>query len=710
MTETIVRIIQDRLSLPFQSVKNTVSLFSDGATIPFIARYRKEVTGSLDEIQISAIKKELQSLEDLIKRKKSILKSIEEQGQLSHDLKKKIENCWSSQHLEDLYLPFKKKVQTKAAIARKNGLEPLAKLIVSQSLNDLLFQSQKFVTKSVKNVDAAFEGARFIIAEWISENSKTRDSARQLFNRTAIIESTLVKSKKEAASKYEQYFDYSESLKRIPSHRLLAIFRGEKEGFLKVKLDVDKENLIHNLERFYIKRLGTDSADQIKLAIQDALKRLIIPSIENETKKSAKLKADKEAIEVFTKNLKELLLSPPLGSKSILALDPGFRTGCKLVVLDTNGNLIHDETIYPHPPQSKIFEAQSSIAFLVDKYNVEAIAIGNGTAGKETYKMVNNIKFDSTVDVFFVNESGASIYSASEIARKEFPHKDITVRGAVSIGRRLMDPLAELVKIDPKSIGVGQYQHDVNQVLLKEGLEETISSCVNTVGIDLNTASAELLKHISGLGLVLGSNIVKFRKENGSFKSRKALLKVPRMGKKAYEQSAGFLRIKNADNPLDNTAVHPEAYSVVEKIARDKKLSLAKLIVDKESQKNIKLQDYCTDKIGLPTLLDITKELEKPGLDPRGKASVVKFSNDINSIDDLYEGMILPGIVNNITKFGAFVDIGIKESGLVHISEITNKFINDVSEVLHLNQEVNVKVINIDAQRKRVGLSIKQAN
>lgn len=709
MFSNIVNIIQGRLSLPTQSVKNTIELIEEGATIPFIARYRKEVTGSLNEVDIANINKEFQSINDLIKRKATIIKSIEDQNLLTTDLKLKIENCWDATTLEDIYLPFKKKVKTKATVARELGLEPLAKIITAQNKNDLFNHAQKFVNKKVKSIDDALEGARHIIAEWVNENQKSRALVRQIFQKTGCFESKVIKSKIEDAVKYEQYFDYSESLKRIPSHRILAIFRGENEGFLRVKISIDSERCSQLLEKQYIKNYHTAPGEQIKMAVSDALKRLLFPSIENEFKKLLKLKADKEAIEVFGKNLKELLLSPPLGSKNILALDPGFRTGCKLAIIDSNGNLTYDTTIYPHPPQSQRESSISVIHNLVEKYDIEAIAIGNGTAGKETYKLVTDIRFGNDVETFFVNESGASIYSASDIAREEFPDKDITVRGAVSIGRRLMDPLAELVKIDPKSIGVGQYQHDVNQSLLKESLDETISSCVNSVGINLNTASAQLLTHVSGLGPTIGKNIVKFRRENGSFNQRKELLKVPRMGKKAYEQCAGFLRIKDGKNPLDNTSIHPESYDIIETMAKDLKLTVSGLLNNKASQKSIPLSNYCNDKIGLPTLKDIIKELDKPGLDPRGKASAVKFSNSINVIDDLYVGMILPGVVNNITKFGAFVDIGIKESGLVHISEITDRFITDVSEVLKVNQEVSVKVVSLDSDRKRVGLSIKQA-
>lgn len=708
MEKNICQLISTRLKLPLKAVTNTCQLLGEGSTIPFISRYRKEMTGSLNEVDVSAINKELQLIDALIKRKATILKSIKDQDLLTPSLKNKIDNCWESTILEDIYLPFKKKVKTKATIAKENGLEPLANIILQQRNRDVFNEAQRFINKKVVSQEDALQGARYILAEWLNENEKHRSYLRHTFEKHAIVQSRVIKSKKKEASKFEMYFEYEERLHKIPSHRLLAIFRGENEKLLRVKLLIDDERAQENIERTVINNLNSQEGQQIKLAIGDSLKRLLLPSLENEFRKKSKLKADKEAIEVFSKNLKELLLAPPLGNKSILALDPGFKSGCKLTVLDNVGALIHDETIYPHPPQSQKNESIYSLKHLIDKFNVEAVAIGNGTAGKETYKLFEDIKMDPPLDIFFVNESGASIYSASEIARQEFPDKDITVRGSASIGRRLMDPLAELVKIDPKSIGVGQYQHDVNQALLKENLDLTISLCVNAVGVNLNTASEYLLSHISGLGPVTAKNIVKFRNENGFFNERKELQKVPRMGKKAFEQCAGFLRIKNGTNPLDNTSVHPERYSLVKKMAKDQKAKIESLISDKSIQKQIDIRKYVDTSIGIPTLQDILIELEKPGLDPRGHAEPMQFSNRINTIDDLSQGMILPGVVNNVTKFGAFVDIGIKESGLVHISEITNRFISDPAEILSVNQKVNVKVILIDNDKKRVSLSIKQ--
>lgn len=708
MENIICQIISSNLNLNLRSVNNTFKLLNDGATVPFISRYRKEMTGSLNEVEVNDIAKELQLIQTLIKRKETILKAIKEQNLLTPSLKTKIENCWESTVLEDLYLPFKKKLKTKATQAKENGLEPLARLILQQNGRDIHKEAQNFVNKNVANQEAALQGARYILAEWLNENEKHRAYLRNTFERHAIIKSKLVKSKKLEATKFEMYFDYEERLHKIPSHRLLAIYRGENEKLLRVKLLIDVDRAQENIERTVLKNSNSQEAIQIKLAITDSLKRLLLPSIENEFRKQSKLKADKEAIDVFTKNLKELLLAAPLGTKTILALDPGFKSGCKLTVLDKTGDLIHDETIYPHPPQSQKNESIYTLKHLIDTFKVEAVAIGNGTAGKETYQLLEEIKKDSPIDIFFVNESGASIYSASEIARKEFPNKDITVRGSVSIGRRLMDPLAELVKIDPKSIGVGQYQHDVNQTLLKENLEQTISHCVNKVGVNLNTASEYLLTHISGLGPVTAKNIVEYRNENGFYKERKELRRVPRMGKKAYEQCAGFLRIKNGKNPLDNTSVHPERYGLVKKMAKDQNVKLESLLTEKELQKNIDIQKYIDKTIGLPTLKDIINELDKPGLDPRGKAEPMQFSNRINTLDDLTIGLVLPGVVNNVTKFGAFVDIGIKESGLVHISEITNRFISDPAEILSVNQKVQVKVIQIDISKKRVSLSIKQ--
>ena len=707
MQQKLSGLIQAETKLPLAGITAVVKLLDDGATIPFIARYRKEMTGSMDEVGIAAIKKTYNDLQDLIKRKETILASIAEQGALTPALKSKIAGCWNKTTLEDLYLPYKKKQKTKATIARDNGLEPLAKIIMAQRTNSLFFDAKNYTNKKVPSADAALEGARHIISEWVSENPRARELIRNSYERYAEISSKVVKKKKEEAVKYEAYFDFTEALKKSPSHRLLAMFRGEKEGFLKVKLSIDHSFAKQKIKQQYIKQSNSDCSDQIELAIADALSRLILPSIENEIKKKAKQKADLEAIDVFSKNLKDLLLMAPLGEKSVLALDPGFRTGCKLVVLDSNGNLLHNTTIYPHPPQSKIENAQSTLLQLADKYKVRAIAIGNGTAGKETHKFVKDIKFPNPIDAYFVNESGASIYSASAVAREEFPEQDVTVRGAVSIGRRLMDPLAELVKIDAKSIGVGQYQHDVDQKLLKASLDNTIESCVNAVGININTASKHLLVYVSGLGPVLAQNIVDHRRETGPFKTRKDLQAVKRMGKKAFEQSVGFLRIRDGANPLDNTAVHPESYPVVKKIAKDLKTKPAALVGNQQLLETIQWTEYVTAKTGLPTLQDIHSELNKPGLDPRGSAQAMSFSNRINSISDLQIGMILPGIVNNVTKFGAFVDIGIKESGLVHISQIVDRYIKDPAEVLSVSQQVTVKVLDIDVTKKRISLSMK---
>lgn len=708
MDQQIIKLIQQQTALPINGVKNTIKLLLEGGTIPFISRYRKEMTGSLDEVAIENIKSAYDDLQVLIKRKAAILKSIEEQKALTPALKSKIDNCWDKVTLEDIFLPFKKKVKTKATVARDNGLEPLAKIIMAQNTRALIFDAQKFISKKVLDTNAALEGARHIISEWVSEDPHARDLIRQSFKRYATIESKVVKSKKAAATKYDSYFEFSESLNKCPSHRLLAMYRGENEGLLKVKLTIDDSYAYTGITRKLIRQPNTDSADEIHLAVQDSFKRLIIPSIENETRKEAKKKADIEAIAVFAKNLKDLLLAPPLGEKTIIGLDPGFRSGCKLVVLDALGNLQHYENIFPHPPQNKKAEAEAILKKLASKYNCNTFAIGNGTAGKETYKLVQEINFEQDTECYFVNESGASIYSASKIAREEFPDHDLTVRGAVSIGRRLMDPLAELVKIDAKSIGVGQYQHDVDQKLLKVSLDNTVASCVNSVGINVNTASKELLQHVSGLGPVLAQNIVQYRMENGPFRTRKALKEVPRMGNKAFEQSAGFLRIKSSDNPLDNTAVHPEAYTLVKQMSKDLKKSIDKIVGDDTVIKNINIQNYIDDTFGIPTLTDILKELKKPGLDPRGKAKTVKFSNSINTIEDLKIGMILPGVVNNMTKFGAFVDIGVNESGLVHISQIVNRFITDPAEVLSINQEVKVKILNLDIPKKRITLSMKE--
>jgi uncharacterized protein len=706
MNSTHIRLIADTLNIPGKKIENTVGLLTGGATIPFIARYRKEVTGSLDEIQIADIQKELKKLEELEKRKESILNSIEEQGKLTDELRKKIESTYNMTVLEDLYLPYKRKRKTKASIAKEKGLEPLAQVIFMQKNNNVEELAGNFLSNEVKSVAEALQGARDIMAEWINENEQVRNKVRFAFKKEATIRSKLVKGKEEEAAKYRDYFDFEEPLKKCPSHRLLAIRRGEDEGFLRVYITPDEENTLFQLEKLVLKGYGA-ATDQVKEALKDSYRRLLEPSIETEFRNLSKDKADEEAIEVFTTNLRQLLLAPPLGQRKVLGIDPGYRTGCKVICMDESGNLLHNTTIYPHPPQSDEYMAQKTLVDLVDRYQIDAIAVGNGTAGRETMTLCSKCQFNRAVEVFMVNESGASIYSASEIAREEFPDYDVTVRGAVSIGRRLMDPLAELVKIDPKSIGVGQYQHDVNQTKLKESLDLVVESCVNAVGINLNTASKHLLTYVSGLGPTLAQNIVNFRAENGTFNSRKQLKKVPRMGEKAFEQCAGFLRIRDAKNPLDNTAVHPESYHIVEQMAKDLNCTVQALIDSEQMRKSIDLKRYTTDTVGLPTLRDILSELAKPGLDPRGEAKAFEFAKNINSIEDLEIGMVLPGIVNNITNFGAFVDIGIKESGLVHISQLANKFVKNPNDVVSLQQEVKVKVTDIDRQRKRIQLSMK---
>jgi uncharacterized protein len=706
MEKIIIELLKKRTGIAEQSIKNTSKLLEEGATIPFIARYRKEMTGSLDEVEINNISTELKKIRQLIARKEYIANIIEEQGKLSEALKTKIQNCWEDNLLEDIYLPYKKKRKTKATIAKEKGLEPLAKNIIDQRSRNLRAEAKAFINKEVSSVDETLEGARHIIAEWINENTASRSVVRALFQQSAIITSKLVKKKIAEAEKFKDYFDFSESVKRIPSHRALAIFRGEQENLLKVSIEIDNESAIDRLCRKHI-RYDDEAGEQIELAIIDCLKRLMMPSLENESRKQLKEKSDIAAIEVFSENLKQLLLEPPLGEKNVLALDPGFRTGCKLVVLNQSGDLVYNTTVYPHPPQSERQKTETILLQLVKKYKVEAIAIGNGTAGKETYSFLRDINFPEEPLLFLINESGASIYSASAIAREEFPDLDLTVRGAISIGRRLMDPLAELIKIDAKSIGVGQYQHDVQQSLLSESLDSSVISAVNKVGVNLNTASAKLLSYISGLGPSLAKNIVQYRNENGMFHSRAEMLKVPRMGKKAYEQCAGFLKVKNGKNILDDTSVHPERYKLVKQMAKDINLPLDKLIANKANIDAIPLNNYIHDDIGMPTLRDIVKELEKPGVDPRGETKVFHFAEGINSIEDLSTGMILPGKINNITKFGAFVDLGIKESGLVHISQIVNRFIKDPAEVLKLNQEVQVKVTEIDITRKRISLTMK---
>ena len=709
MLQTQLNYLIETTGHPLKGIKAVVALLDDGSTVPFIARYRKEQTGSLDEVAIMDIKQAYQLLEELIKRKGAILKAIKEQGALTSDLKAKIEACMDKQQLEDLYLPYKKKIKTRATVAKELGLEPLAKIIMAQRSHNLNQEAQRFVGKKVPDIKAALQGARDIIAGWTNENLKARDLVRGSFSRYAMIESKVVKSKKEEAQKFKAYFEYSESLKRCPSHRILAMYRGEQLGLLRVKIIIDESYACAGIERRMIKNPNTPSGDQISLAIRDGLKRLLIPAVENEFKKSAKQKADKSAIEVFYKNLKELLLSAPLGEVTTLAIDPGYRSGCKVVVLNKQGALIQNETIYPHPPQQKSSEAKERLLRLVDTHQVKAIAVGNGTAGKETLALVKSLPFPTPVEAYMVNESGASIYSASKLAREEMPDQDITVRGAVSIGRRLMDPLAELVKIDAKSIGVGQYQHDVDQKMLQESLDSCVISSVNSVGINLNTASVTLLSKISGIGPTLAKNILSYRSEHGEFTSRTHLKKVPRMGPKAYEQCVGFLRIKSGDNPLDNTGIHPESYSVVKKICKTLNTPLASIISNTKLIEEIKPAKYVSGNTGLPTLMDIIEELKKPGLDPRGKAETFQFMEGINKITDLKVGMRLPGIINNVTKFGAFVDIGVKESGLVHISQIREQFISDPSEVLKVNQKVQVKVMGVDIEQGRINLSMKEA-
>ena len=703
----LIPYIKAKIAVPERSILNTVSLLKDDATIPFIARYRKELTGNLDEVEIEKISDLLKSYDELERRKKSIIKAIEDQDSMTDPLLSKIQNSDSMVELEDLYLPFKKKRRTKAESAREAGLEPLAKIIMSQKGDNLEQVAKRYLSKEVNSVLDALEGAKHIIAEWISENPYVRQKLRRLFQNSAEITSKLVKSEKDntAAQKYKQYFDWNEPLKRIPSHRLLAILRAESEGIIKVKLEVEKKEALRLIDNvLHIK--NTSASKYIKEAIEDSYKRLLKPSFSNEVLSEAKNKADEDAIQVFAENLEQLLLAPPLGNKRILALDPGFKSGCKLVCLDENGMLLHNETIYPHPPQKEMTLAIKKIRSLVNAYNIEAISIGNGTASRETEQFIKKVPFNKEIAVYVVNEAGASIYSASKIAREEFPDYDITVRGAVSIGRRLIDPLAELVKIDPKSIGVGQYQHDVDQAKLKNKLDMVVMNCVNRIGINVNSASKELLSYVSGIGPVLAENIISYRSEKGSIQSRKELLQVPRLGAKAFEQSAGFLRIKNAKNPLDDSAVHPERYELVNKIAKDSKTALHQIIGNKEVLQKIPLDSYVQEDLGLPTLNDIIKELEKPGLDPRSKIKVFQFDENVNSIKDLRTGMKLPGIVNNITNFGCFVDIGVKESGLIHISKLANEYISDVNSVVKLGQHLMVTVLEIDLDLKRIQLSL----
>ncbi|MDR3140501.1 MAG: RNA-binding transcriptional accessory protein [Tannerellaceae bacterium] len=706
MTALFHTLISRSLAIPSGQVERTIGLLKEGATIPFISRYRKEVTGGLDEVQIGHIKDWYDKLTEMAKRKETILSSIEEQGKLTPELKKRIEESWDGTEIEDLYLPCKPRRVTRAGIARKKGLEPLAEIIMKQSERDLDTRVRAFLTDEVKDEKEALQGARDIIAEWVNENEEARHSVRGSFQHTAIITSRVIKGKEEEGSKYKDYFEFSEPLNRISSHRLLALRRGEAEGMLRVSISPDTDSCVDRLKRLFVKGRNA-SSEQVAEAVEDSFKRLLKPAIETEFSRLSKEKADEEAIRVFAENLRQLLLAPPLGQKRVLGVDPGYRTGCKLVCLDAQGNLLHNEAVYPHPPQNEKDKAAAKVSHLVAAYAIDAIAIGNGTASRETEQFIAHIPYSRNVQVFVVSENGASIYSASKTARDEFPEYDVTVRGAVSIGRRLMDPLAELVKIDPKSIGVGQYQHDVDQPALKKSLDQTVESCVNLVGVNVNTASKHLLAYISGLGPALAQNIVAYRAEHGPFKTRKELMKVPRMGEKAFEQCAGFLRIQGGENPLDNSAVHPESYQTVAFMAHDLHCSVEELIASKELKKKLKLETYATETTGMPTLLDIMEELDKPGRDPRQSIRVFSFDPTVNALEDLKPGQVLPGVVTNITNFGCFVDIGIKENGLVHISEMADRFISDPTEAVSIHQHVKVKVLAVDLGRKRIQLSMK---
>ena len=703
-----IQFIQQNISIQEKQINAVLQLLSEDCTIPFIARYRKDKTGNLGEVEIEQIQKLSKNFDEIQKRKESVLKSIEEQEKLTPELRAKIEQSFDLQEIEDLYLPFKKRRKTKADAAKEKGLEPLAKIIMAQKNGDIEQTAQNYLNKEVSSVEEALQGARDIIAEWINENIFIRKNLRRIFQRKAVISSKVVKTKKEEedAQKYAQYFDWSEPLNKIPSHRFLAMLRAEKEGFIKVNIDIDKDEILTFMEGSLVKTASPSCAEQIILAAQDAYKRLLEPSISNEILQEAKIKADEKAISIFSENLTQLLLAPPLGEKRILAIDPGYRTGCKVVCLDEKGDLLHNETIYPHAPQKETAAAMKKIRSMVEAYHIEAISIGNGTASRETEFFIKKIAFDRPLQVFVVSEAGASVYSASKIARDEFPDYDITVRGAVSIGRRLSDPLAELVKIDPKSIGVGQYQHDVDQILLKEELDSTVVKCVNSVGININTASKSLLSYVSGIGEKLAENIVAYRTENGAFVDRNQIKKVPRLGEKAFQQAAAFIRIKDSKNPLDNSSVHPEAYKIVEKMAKDLGIKTIDLIANEEKIKQIVPEKYTTEDIGILGIKDILKELLKPWLDPRKTSKVFEFDPNIKTFEDLKTGMVLPGIVSNITAFGCFVDIGIKENGLVHISQLKDGFVSDPSEVVKLHQQVKVKIIEIDTERKRIALSM----
>jgi uncharacterized protein len=706
MKEQHILIISKELQLREQQVRNTLELLADGATIPFISRYRKEMTGSLDEVQIEAVKSRYEKLIEMDKRRETILRSIEEQGKLTGVLKQQIEAAENMPELEDLYLPYKPKRKTRASAARDHGLEPLAMLLMKQVDNDVEATAQKYLNDHVPTVEDALQGARDIIAEQVNEDAKARDAVRRLFERDAVICSKVVKNKEADGEKYRDYYDFLESLRRCPSHRLLAMLRGKDEAFLRISIEPGEQKALDLLNRIFVKG-DNEASRQVEESVKDSYRRLLRPSIETEFEALAKEKADNESINVFADNLRQLLLASPLGQKNVLAIDPGFRTGCKVVCLDAQGNLKHNETIYPHKPHSETVESKRKIMFLIGAYKIDAIAIGNGTAGRETERFIQSMAFGRDMQVFIVNESGASVYSASAVAREEFPEYDVTVRGAVSIGRRLMDPLADLVKIDPKSIGVGQYQHDVDQNKLKKSLDTVVESCVNMVGVNVNTASKHLLVYVSGLGPQLAQNIIDFRTANGSFTSKQALKNVPRMGSKTFEQCAGFLRIPGAENPLDNSAVHPESYYIVEKMAGDMKSTVNDLLKNEQLRKQITLDQYITDTAGLPTLNDIMQELAKPGLDPRAKAKVFEFAQDVHRMEDLQPGMVLPGIVTNITNFGCFVDVGVKQDGLVHVSQLADKYVSHPSEIVKLNQHVKVKVLEVDLARNRMSFTMK---
>lgn len=706
MNKQHLEIITGKLAISAKQIENTVKLLEEGATVPFVSRYRKEATGSLDEVQITAIKEQLAKLKEVDKRRESIINSIEKQGKLTDELRAQLENTYALTELEDIYLPYKTKRKTRALLAREKGLEPLAKIIMKQQESNIYEGAKSFISEKAPTMEDVLQGATDIISEWISENQRARNKIRKLFSKKAMIKSKVVKAKEKEGIKYKDYFNYEERLKRCPSHRLLAIRRGEKEGFLRVSIAPPQDCALRSLEKIFIKG-NNESSEQVRLAIKDSYQRLLRPSLETEFANSSKEKADKEAINVFAENLRQLLLAPPLGQKRVLAIDPGYRTGCKVVCLDEQGNMLSNKTIFPHKSQEEINQAAKKIKLLVNRYKIEAIAIGNRTASRETERFIKEIGFEKDVQTFTVNEDGASVYSASPTAREEFPQYDVTVRGAISIGRRLMDPLAELVKIEPRSMGIGQYQHDVDQNKLKESLDSVVESSVNLVGVNLNTASKHLLTYVSGLGPRLAKNIIDYRKENGPFQSREELTRVPRLGNKAFEQCAGFLRIQNAKNPLDNSAVHPESYYIVEQMAEDLGNSISELLNNEELRNKIEIKNYLADQVGLPTLIDIVTELAKPGRDPRKKINIFEFAKKIHKIEDLDIGMILPGIITNITNFGVFVDIGVKQDGLVHVSQLADRFVSKPADVVQLQQHVKVKVMNIDIERKRISLSLK---